>query len=269
MSPMGPKKGTEMERIQIGDVSLEMLTAGAGPPLLFLHPGDYFAQHREFLDKLARHWRVVVPRHPGFGNSERPDGFRTVDDLAYLYLDLLERQGFGKATLVGSSLGGWIALEICVRCCAAIDRLVLIDSLGVKFGGREERDIADIYALPSDELLRRVFFDPGRSAPDYLRLGDDELNVVARDRQATALYGWRPYMHNPRLRQWLHRVRVPTLVIWGENDGIVAPGYGRKLARSLPDARFETIREAGHYPQIERPDEVAGAIGGFARAEAL
>jgi len=258
-----------MERIQIGDVSLEMLTAGAGPPLVLLHGEDYFAQHQEFFDRLARRWRVVVPRHPGFGNSERPDGFRTVHDLAYLYLDLLEHQEFGKVTLVGSSLGGWIALETCVRCCAAIDRLVLIDTLGVKFGGREERDIADIYALPSDELLRRTFFDPGRTAPDYSRLGDDELGTVARDRQATALYGWRPYMHNPGLRQWLHRVRVPTLVIWGENDGIVAPDYGRQLCRSLPNARFETVRQAGHYPQIERPDEVAEAIDRFARTEVL
>ena len=137
-----------MGRIQINEVSLELLTAGDGPPLLFLHGGDYFAQHQEFFDRLARHWRVVVPRHPGFGNSERPDGFRTVHDLAYLYLDLLERQDFGKMTLAGASLGGWIALEMCVRCLERIDRLVLINSVGVKFGGREERDIADIYALP-------------------------------------------------------------------------------------------------------------------------
>jgi pimeloyl-ACP methyl ester carboxylesterase len=158
---------------------------------------------------------------------------------------------------------------MCVRCLERIDRLVLIDSVGVKFGGREERDIADIYALPTGELRRRTFFDPARVAPDYARLGDDELGVVARDRQATALYGWRPYMHDPGLRQWLHRVRVPALVVWGENDGIVTPEYGRKLCRSLPDARFEPIPQAGHYPQLERPDEVADAVERFARAEVL
>jgi len=258
-----------MERIQVGDVSLEMLTAGAGPPLLFLHGGDYFAQHRKFFDRLAQHWRVVAPRHPGFGNSERPDGIRSVHDLAYLYLDLLEQLDFRQLALVGSSFGGWIALEICVRSVERIDRLVLIDSVGLKFGGREERDIADIYALPSEELLRRSFFDPGSIAPDYARFDDEELSAVARDRQATALYGWRPYMHNPGLRQWLHRVRVPSLVIWGESDGIATPDYGRKLCRSLPDARFETIGQAGHYPQVERPDAVAEAIDHFARAEVL
>jgi pimeloyl-ACP methyl ester carboxylesterase len=258
-----------MERIQINEVSLEVLTAGDGPALLFLHGGDYFTQHREFINRLARHWRVVVPRHPGFGNSERPDGFRTVHDLAYLYLDLLERQDFGKATLAGSSFGGWIALEMCVRCLERIDRLVLIDSVGVKFGGREQRDIADINALPTEELLGRTFFDPARIAPDYARLSDDELTAIARDRQATALYGWRPYMHDPGLHQWLHRVRIPALVIWGENDGIVTQDYGRKLCRSLPDARFEAIPQAGHYPQLERPEQVADAIERFARAEVL
>jgi pimeloyl-ACP methyl ester carboxylesterase len=235
--------------------------------LLFLHGGDYFAQNRAFLDRLAQRWRVFVPRHPGFGGSERPDGFRTVHDLAYLYLDMIEQQHLGDAVLVGSSLGGWIALEMCVRSVERIGRLALIDSLGVKFGAREERDIADIYALSADELSRRIFFDPPRWLPDYSQLSDEEATAIARDREATALYGWRPYMHDPGLRQWLHRVRVPTLVLWGENDGIVGPDYGERLSRALPDARFATIRQAGHYPQIERSDEVADAIEGFARGE--
>ena len=90
-----------------------------------------------------------------------------------------------------------MALEICVRSVAKIGRLVLIDSLGVKFGGREERDIADIYALPEDEVRRRKFSDPARVLPDYAALDDGELTAIARDREAAALYGWRPYMHNP------------------------------------------------------------------------
>jgi pimeloyl-ACP methyl ester carboxylesterase len=256
-----------MERIEIAEVSLEVLTAGEGRSLLFLHGGDYFEQNLVFLDGLARRWRVVAPRHPGFGGSERPDGLRSVHDLAYLYLDLIEQQRLGDVVLVGSSFGGWIALEMCVRSVERIGRLVLIDSLGVKFGGREERDIADIYALPVAELLRRTFFDPLRTAPDYSKLDDAEAASIARDRAATALYGWRPYMHDPGLRRWLHRVRVPTLIVWGDSDGIVTADYGEKLCRSLPDARLALISEAGHYPQIERPEAVADAIERFARAE--
>ena len=256
-----------MERIQIGDVSLQMGTAGEGRPLLFLHGGDYFAQNRTFLERLARRWQVLTPRHPGFGGSSRPNGFRSVHDLAYLYLDLLDRQRLGNVVLVGSSFGGWIALEMCVRSVERIGRLALVDTLGIKFGGREERDIADVYALPADEVLRRTFFAPERAAPDYSGLDDAEAASIASDRAATTLYGWRPYMHDPELRRWLQRVRVPTLVVWGQSDGIVSSDYGEKLCRSLPDARFELIPEAGHYPQIERPDAVADAIERFVRAE--
>jgi pimeloyl-ACP methyl ester carboxylesterase len=256
-----------MQHIEIGGVGLEISTAGEGPPLLFLHGGDYFAQNRSFLDGLARRWRVFAPRHPGFGQSARPDGFRTVHDLAYLYLDMIEQQRLVDAVLVGSSFGGWIALEMCIRSVERISRLVLIDSLGVKFGAPEERVITDIYALPADEVLRRTFYDPQCCVPDYSRLTDEEATAIARDREATALYGWRPYMYDPGLRQWLHRVKLPALVLWGENDGIVRPDYGEKLCRALPDARFAAIRQAGHYPQIERPDEVAEAIADFAEVQ--
>jgi pimeloyl-ACP methyl ester carboxylesterase len=254
-----------MDRIDVAGVSLEMVASGSGPPLLFLHGGDYFAQNRPFLDRLAQRWRVLAPRHPGFGHTPRPDGFRSVHDIAYLYLDLLQQLALEDVVLVGASFGGWIALELCVRSVAPIARLVLIDSLGLKFGGREERDIADIYALPADELARRNFRDSTRFVPDYSQLSDDELTAIARDREATAFYGWRPYMHDPSLFQWLHRVAVPALVLWGEHDGIAPPAYGEKLCRALPQARFERIPDAAHHPQIEQPEAVAAAIERFAR----
>src|SRR5262249_53354721 len=252
-----------MERIDVAGISGEVLIAGAGPPLLFLHGGDYVAQNRPFLDRLAQRFRVVAPRPPGFGNTPRPPWFRTIGDIAYLCLDLLDRLDLRDATLVGSSLGGWVALETAVRSTARLSRLVLIDSLGLKFGGREERDIADVYALPADEVLRRTFSDPARFVPDYAQLDEADAQAIACDREATALYGWKPYMHNPALAHWLHRVTVPGLVLWGDKDGIVAPSYGEKLAAALPNARFETIAGAAHYPQIEQPEAVADRIARF------
>jgi pimeloyl-ACP methyl ester carboxylesterase len=145
--------------------------------------------------------------------------------------------------------------------------LVLIDALGLKFGGYQDRDIADIYALPEDEVRRRTFFDSTRVVPDYASLSDAELTAIACDRQATVLYGWRPYLHDPGLKAWLHRVRVPSLVLWGENDGIVTPEYGEKLSAALPRAKFRRIPQAGHYPQIECPETVAQAIEDFAATE--
>ncbi|MBV8121907.1 MAG: alpha/beta hydrolase [Alphaproteobacteria bacterium] len=255
-----------MAAIEIGNLALDGSIAGAGPPLLFLHGGDYVALNARFLEILARRWRVTAPRHPGFGHSVRPDGFRTIHDLAYLYLDWLDRQA-DPVLVVGSSFGGWAALEIAVRSVDKMVGLVLIDAVGVKFGGYQDRDIADIYALPEDEVRRRTFYDPARVLPDYGVLGDNELLAIARDRQAAAFYGWRPYMHNPGLKQWLHRVRVPTLVLWGEHDGIVLPEYGAKLCATLPTAKFRQITQAGHYPYIEQPEAVADAIEQFAATE--
>jgi pimeloyl-ACP methyl ester carboxylesterase len=256
-----------MAEIVIGPHTLDGWVGGAGPPLLFLHGGDYVAQNAGLLDRLAQHWRVTAPRHPGFGHSARPDGFRSVHDLAYLYLDWLEVLPGEGAIVVGSSLGGWVALEIAVRSVAKITGLVLIDTLGLKFGGREERDIADMHALAEDELRRRLFADPARHALDYTALGDDDLLAIARDREAAAFYGWRPYMHDPGLNQWLHRVAVPSLVLWGAADGVVPPEYGRKVCATLPHAKFELIDNAGHFPQIEQAPAVAEAIERFAGAE--
>ncbi|HTV88250.1 MAG TPA: alpha/beta hydrolase [Stellaceae bacterium] len=253
-----------MEQIELGGIAVETMVAGAGPPLVFLHGGDYVAQNQPFLDRLTRRFRVVMPRPPGFGSTLRPAWFRTVHDIAYLWLDLFERLGLQDATLAGASFGGWVALEMAVRSTARLSRVVLIDSVGVKFGGREERDIADIYALPADEVLRRSFVDPPSTVPDYSKLDDNQLLAIARDREATALYAWKPYMHDPALRPWLRRIARPALVLWGEKDGIVAPAYGERLAAALPDARFEVVAGAAHHPQIEQPEHVAQAIERFA-----
>lgn len=254
-----------MERIDLGGVAVEVEIAGAGPPLLFLHGGDYIAQNQPFLDILARQFRVVAPRAPGFGATPRPAWFRSVHDIAYLYLDLMARLDLRDAILVGHSFGGWVALEVAVRSEARLARVVLIDAVGVKFGGREARDIADIYALPAEEVLRRFFVEPARSVPDYATLDDAALLAIARDREATALYGWKPYMHDPALVHWLHRVTRPALLLWGEHDGIVAPSYGEALAAALPNARFALVPGAAHHPHLEQPAVVAAAIEGFAQ----
>jgi pimeloyl-ACP methyl ester carboxylesterase len=253
-----------MERIDIGDASVDVLIAGNGPPLLFLHGIDYWAQHQLFLDRLAQHFRVVAPRHPGFGNSRRPAWMRSVGDLAYLYLDLIDRLALDDAVLVGSSFGGWLALEIAVRSTARIGRLVLIDTLGLKFGARDEAEITDIYALRVEDVVKHVFADPAH-APDYGAMDDAALEEVARDREAAVLYGWRPYMHNPSLVHWLHRIKVPALVVWGEADRIVKPAYGAHLTQRLQNATFTPIAGAGHYPAAEQPDAVVKAITTFAK----
>ena len=252
-----------MARIKIAGADLEVQSEGAGRPLLFLHGEDYFDQHRPCFEALAKRYRVVIPRHPGFGSSSLPESLRTVDDLAYLYLDLVETMKLERPLLVGASFGGWIALEMAVRAPEVIDKLVLLGTVGVKMGGREERDFADIYQIPETEMRALTFADPGRFVPKYGELSQDELVSIARDRESTWHFAWKPYMHNPTLKTWLHRVRMPTLMVWGEQDGIARVDYARALSRALPNARLEVLPKAGHYPQIEQAEKVAALITEF------
>lgn len=252
-----------MARMTLAGADLEIHTEGSGRPLLFLHSEDYFGQHQPFFNALAKRFSLIVPRHPGFGSSSLPNAFRSIDDLAYLYLDLIERMQLERPILVGASLGGWIALEMAVRAPRAFERLVLLGTVGVKMGGREDRDFADIYQIPETEMRALTFADPGRFVPKYGELDQAELMAIARDRESTWHYSWQPYMHNPTLKTWLHRVHAPTLVIWGEEDGVVRPDYARALAKALPNARLEVVAKAGHYPQIEQTAKVAGLIEAF------
>ena len=249
--------------IAIAGASLELVERGAGRPLLFLHAGEGLAPERPWLDLLARHYRVIAPWHPGWGNSPLIDGVGAVDDLAYLYLDLATQFELRDAVLVGADFGGWIAAEIMVRSTANFSRLVLVDPLGVKFAGRDERDIADIHAMPHSEYLQRVWADPAKGETDFTQMPESELAAVVRAREAFALYGWKPYMHNPRLKRWLHRIDRPTLLLWGAEDRIVTPEYGENWRRAIPDARIEMIPNAGHFPHWEQPEAFADRLVAF------
>src|SRR6516225_3729285 len=147
--------------LSVAGTSLEVIERGEGRPLLFLHAGEGLAPERPWLDLLASRYRVIAPWHPGWGNSPLLDGMGVVDDLAYLYLDLAAELGLNDAVLVGACFGGWVAAEIMVRSTARFSRLVLVDPLGVKFSGRDERDISDMHALPRAQYLKHTWADPG------------------------------------------------------------------------------------------------------------
>jgi pimeloyl-ACP methyl ester carboxylesterase len=236
---------------------------GEGQPLLFLHAGEGLMPQRPWLDLLARHYRVIAPSHPGWGNSPLIDGSGSVDDLAYLYLDLTKELALDDAVLVGACFGGWVAAEMMVRSTMCFSRLVLAAPLGIKLGGRDERDIADMHALTRGDYLRLTWADPSKGEVDYTALPDSELAEIVRGREAFALYGWKPYMHNPRLRRWLHRIDIPTLLLWGDKDGIVTPVYGEGWRREIQDARMEVIPGAGHFPHWEQPQAFADRLSAF------
>jgi pimeloyl-ACP methyl ester carboxylesterase len=248
----------------IAGVKIELTERGAGRTLLFLHPGIGIAPDAPVLQNLAAKMRVLAPSHPGFGRSEQPKPMNTVDDLAYFYLDLLEAMDLRDVVLVGVSFGGWIAAEIAVKSCERIGRLVLADALGIKVGDRETRDIADMFAMTEAQFNELAYFDPAAQKRDYPAMPESDLVAIARNREAMARYGWTPYMHDPKLLGRLHRIRVPSLVLWGAADRIARPDYGRAYAAAIPGARFVTIERAGHFPHLEAPDEFAAQTLDFA-----
>jgi len=249
--------------IAVDGVRVELIERGAGRPLVFLHPEIGLSPSAPVLDLLAGRARVIAPVHPGFGRSEQPKSFDSVDDLAYFYLDLFEQLDLRDAILAGVSLGGWIAAAIAIKSTQRLSHLVLANAVGIKIGDRETRDIVDVFAIPERELLELAYFDPKAGAADYKAMADGEVLAAARNREATARYGWSPYMHDPKLRGRLHRIRIPTLMLWGASDRILSEPYGRAYGAAIPGARFETIERAGHFPHLEQPEKFAERIFAF------
>jgi len=249
--------------ISLAGTTLELVERGRGRPLLFLHPGEGLAPERSWLELLSRRFRVIAPWHPGYGNSPLIDGSGSVDDLAYLYLDLAAELRLENAVLTGACFGGWIAAEMMVRSTARFSHLVLVDPFGIKIRGREERDIADMHGLSREEFLRLAWADPAKGQVDFTKLPESELVAIVRGREAFALYGWKPYMHNPRLKRWLHRIDIPTLLLWGAEDRIVTPTYGEGWRQAIPGARIERIPQAGHFPHWEQPEVFVERLSAF------
>jgi pimeloyl-ACP methyl ester carboxylesterase len=254
---------SRVSSLKISGIQIDAVERGTGDPLLFLHPGIGLDPGAVVLDRLASRARLIAPTHPGFGGSEQPKSFDTVDDLAYFYLDLLDALDLNGVTLVGVSLGGWIAAEIAVKSTARVARLVLANAVGVKIGDRENRDIADIFAMPEKDFNERAYANPALGARDYKTMADADVRAAARNREATARYAWSPYMHNPKLKGRLHRIKIPTLFLWGDSDRILSESYGRAYAGLIPGARFEMIAKAGHFPHLEQADEFARRIHAF------
>ena len=253
------------ERFSIGDadsaIAVPVIRAGKGPPVLFLSGADPLRSSDQWIGRLSERFDIIVPIHPGFGGAPFVEHVRTPGDLALMYLSLLDR--IGEATVIGSSFGGWIAAEMAVRSCANIRRLVLIDSVGFKFAGPTQREILDIYGESPADVRRALYHQAACRTPDRTGATDETLTHIVEDRVAETYYGWSPYMHTPGLHRWLHRVTSPTLVLWGEHDGVVPVAYGEKIARSILGAKFHVMPDAAHYPHIENPSSVLAQIQSF------
>ncbi|HVA11885.1 MAG TPA: alpha/beta hydrolase [Stellaceae bacterium] len=251
------------ELVAVGDAEIEVLRRGAGQPLLLLPGEDMLEADSAFVAGLAERFEVVLPSPPGFGRSTRPDWLSAPGDIAYLCLSLMERLALESVPVIGCSLGGWIAVEMAVRNAARCSRLVLIDPYGVKLGGPTTRDFVDIWQLSPEKVAALKWHDPEHGKRDTATLSDEQLGRMARNHESFARFSWEPYLHNPKLKHLLYRIGVPTLMLWGEQDGIASPDYGRGYAQLIPGATTTAIADAGHYPHLEQPEAVLRRVTEF------
>lgn len=259
------------DTIEAAGFTLEVLRAGSGKPILALHGVDTLRPGSPVADGLAAMGALIAPSHPGCGGSPRPEAFDTVYDLVHLYRAVIE--GIGEpVAVVGFSFGAWVAAELAASATPLVERVVLVSPLGIKVGGREERDIAHFFNSFHKDLRAQAWSDPAALQPAAPGLGwqtaidtlsDDDLVRLSRTWEALCVYGFRPHMTNPKLRHWLKRVAVPTLVVSGADDRILAPGYARAYTDLIPGARLATIPRAGHHPELEKPAEFLAAVRPF------
>ena len=262
-----------MTSMRVGPFELETLRIGNGRPVLLIHGVNPIHPDSPFLTRLAAHVEVIAPSLPGFGSSPLPADFDTIYDLVNLYHAILDSLPSDDVTVIGFSFGGWIAAELAVAKPKYLGRLILVDPVGIKLGGREDRDIVHFFNTDPGELNNRSWHDPTRRPEAIYGLGwqatisdkmtDREMITLARNWDSLCLFAWRPHMFNPQLKHWLHRISVPTRVLWGGSDRIVTPDYGRAYANLIPGAEFTMIEHAGHHPELEQPEAFVSAVIAF------
>ncbi len=252
------------EFVEVDGCKVRLQRAGKGAPMLFLHGANGPAIWVPFFDRLAERYDVIAPDHPTYGKSGDPDWLEDIGDLAFFYLDFLKALGLDRAHLLGHSMGGWLALEIGIRDTARLASVTVVSPAGIRVKGHPP---ADIFKLTPAEMMPLVYAgdDLRRKMLDLAAQpkSEAEIDDLIRTRTASARLCWHPRLYNPKLARWLHRIDVPTQIVWGDSDGVIPPVHAPELNRLIPNSKLVTIEKCGHSPQVEKPQALLDALAGF------
>jgi pimeloyl-ACP methyl ester carboxylesterase len=256
--------GATRRELTVRDTPVHLLTAGEGPPLLFLHGAGAAGRWLPFQEALARHFTVHAPSHPGHGGAPPAEWIEHISDLGFHYLDLLDSLELPRVHLVGASFGGWIAAELATMASHRLASLTLIDPVGIKVEGWI---YPFLFAMELPELVATLFHEPAAAlalAPPDQSI--DTLLELYRERTALARVAWNPYLYDPRLSRRLSRIAAPTLLCWGAHDRLAPPQPCAEAWRqAMPGAGLRVFSGSGHLPHVEEPGAVAAAVVDFAR----
>jgi pimeloyl-ACP methyl ester carboxylesterase len=252
--------------------SIEVHSGGRdGPaPLVYLHSAQGEGPGMALLEELADTRQVVAPMFPGFGASEGLALIDDIEDAAFHLLDVLDRLGFSQCDMVGSSLGGWMAVELSVRWPDRVRRMVLVNPVGLYVEGAP---IAEIFGRAPSALADDLFADPDYPVAQLMRAMEgmeadpsqipfELVRPILQSQAATAKVGWNPYLHDPKLPGRLGRITAPTLVVHARKDGIVPRAHAEAYASAIPDAEVAELTDAAHLAALERPVEVCRLVVG-------
>ncbi len=220
---MATSAGWNETAVELTGVKLHVARAGSGRPVLVLHHDIGSPERLDFYDALARRFDVIVPHHPGYGRSERPQWLRSVRDLAVVYQSLLAALDIDRASLIGLGFGGWIAAEMATMAPREFHRLVLVGAMGIK---PPQGDILDQAIVSYLDYARAGFHDQQAFSRIYGDVTTDQLVEWDLCREMTFRIAWKPYMYSPTLPHLLGGVRAPAFVVWGDDDKIVPKSAG-------------------------------------------
>ena len=249
----------------VGPVEVTVSDGGTGHAFLLIHGGAGPQSVAGFANLLsAKGARVITPTHPGFGGTPRPDSLDSIAGLARVYAALLDQLDLDDVTVIGNSIGGWIAAEMALLGSPRIGSLVLVDAAGIEVAGHP---IADFFSLTLDQVAEFSYHDPDRFRIDPTTMSEEQRAVFAGNRASLAIYGGTG-MTDTTLRGRLASVTVPALVVWGDSDQMVDQDYGRAYAAAIPGATFVLLTDTGHVPQIETPEQLLTPVWDFVAAHA-
>jgi pimeloyl-ACP methyl ester carboxylesterase len=252
------------EMIDVAGIKLHLARGGTGPKIVLLHRDVGTPDRLAFYDKLAQDFEVLIPHHPGFSKSERPEWMRSVRDVAAIYRILFGQLELRAPPLLGLGVGGWIAAELSTFAPYDSGDLVLVGAMGVK---PPQGEIEDQALISYIDYVRKGFSSPDSFAKIFgERPTSDQLVDWDLCREMSFRIAWRPYMYSDTLPYLLPGIRSRALVIHGTADSIVPPSCSQFYSERIRGARQEQMSGAGHFIEMEQPDELAKSITAFIRA---
>jgi pimeloyl-ACP methyl ester carboxylesterase len=251
--------------VRHGMFQAHLRTAGQGEPLLYLHGTGGLRGWGPFLDALAEEFTVYAPSHPGFETSTGIEHIDDMLDLVVYYNDFLDALGLESAHVVGHSLGGMLGAELAALSPHRVRKLVLVNAVGLWL---DEHPVADFFAMTSEQLAAVLWHDPNSEvAQAMLAVPQEEAAqlaaVLIRNQHLATAGKFLWPIPDKGLKKRLHRITAPTLIVWGQSDGLAPVVYAQEFQQRIPGAQVAILQRCGHMPMYEDPAAFVGTVTTF------